>query len=51
MPRTQVSVVKRQREQAKRERQQRKAEKRAQRKNDKGTESAETPASDVVELQ
>lgn len=33
MPRAQVSVVKRQREQAKRERQQRKAEKRAQRKN------------------
>ena len=35
MPRPQVSVVKRQREQAKRERQQKKAEKRAQRKTDK----------------
>ena len=35
MPRPQVSVVKRQREQAKRERQARKAEKRAQRKNEK----------------
>ena len=35
MGRPQVSVVKRQREQAKRERQQLKAEKRAQRKNEK----------------
>ena len=51
MPRTQVSVVKRQREQAKRERQQRKAEKRAQRKNDKGSEPADTQVSDVVEMQ
>jgi hypothetical protein len=36
MPRPQVSVVKRQREQAKRERQQRKAERRAERKTTKG---------------
>ena len=35
MPRPQVSVVKRQREQAKRERQQNKAERRAQRKSAK----------------
>jgi len=40
LPRSQVSVVKRQREQAKRERQQRKAEKRAERKA-KGDESPE----------
>lgn len=39
MPRAQVSVIKRQREQAKRERQQRKAERREQRKNEKTTES------------
>lgn len=40
MPRPQVSVVKRQREQAKRERQERKAERKAQRKNgEKGPES------------
>lgn len=35
MPRPQISVIKRQREQAKRERQQIKAAKRAQRKDDK----------------
>lgn len=35
MPKPQVSVIKRQREQAKRERQQKKAEKREQRKSDK----------------
>jgi hypothetical protein len=39
MPRPQVSVIKRQREQAKRERQERKAERKAQRKNEKGTGS------------
>ena len=38
MARPQVSVVKRQREQAKRERQQKKAEKRAQRKDKEGGE-------------
>jgi hypothetical protein len=36
MPKPQVSVVKRQREQAKREKQQMKAERRQQRKDDKG---------------
>ncbi len=43
MARPQVSVIKRQREQAKRERQQRKAEKRAQRKSEKadGVETSE----------
>ena len=43
MGRPQVSVVKRQREQAKRERQQQKAEKRAQRKNENPSE----PGSDI----
>ena len=46
MPRPQVSVVKRQREQAKRERQQRKAEKRAQRK---ATGTNESGSVDEVE--
>ena len=46
MPRAQVSVVKRQREQAKRERQQRKAEKRAERKNKVG--GTDESSDDVV---
>lgn len=41
MPKPQVSVVKRQREQAKRERQQMKAERRAQRKLNKETGEVE----------
>ena len=57
MPRPQVSVVKRQREQAKRERRERKAEKRAQRKNDKeagtdvmaGDEFTELETAEIVE--
>lgn len=44
MPRPQISVIKRQREQAKRERQQIKAAKRAQRKDDKAR--GITPADD-----
>jgi hypothetical protein len=47
MARPQVSVVKRQREQAKRERQQKKAEKRAQRKNDKDS-GIDTTISDEI---
>ena len=43
MPKPQVSVVKRQREQAKRERQQIKAAKRAQRKTDKGGDESGPP--------
>lgn len=43
MPKPQVSVVKRQREQAKRERQQQKAEKRAQRKLGKEGEESGPP--------
>lgn len=39
MPRPQVSVIKRQREQAKRERQQKKAEKKEQRKSDGGLDA------------
>ena len=46
MPRPQVSVVKRQREQAKRERQQRKAEKKAQRKA--GGNAEETQDEQIV---
>jgi hypothetical protein len=57
LPRPQVSVVKRQREQAKRERRERKAEKRAQRKNDKeagtdvmaGDEFTELETAEIVE--
>jgi len=51
MGRPQVSVVKRQREQAKRERQQRKVERRAERKNAKPEESTDavldTPTSEA----
>lgn len=46
LPKPQVSVVKRQREQAKRERQQAKVAKREQRKNDKAN-GIETPDSDI----
>lgn len=50
MPRPQVSVIKRQREQAKRERQQVKAERRLQRKNAKlaGEDSEEIIAEETV---
>lgn len=46
MPKPQVSVVKRQREQAKRERAQAKAAKREQRKQDKAN-GIETPDADI----
>ena len=48
MGRPQVSVVKRQREQAKRERQQQKAEKRAQRKNDPSEPGSDIDLADLV---
>ena len=48
MGRPQVSVVKRQREQAKRERQQQKAEKREQRKNDPSDPNSDIDMADLV---
>ncbi|HKO56326.1 MAG TPA: hypothetical protein VJ276_10640 [Thermoanaerobaculia bacterium] len=51
MGRSPVSVVKRQREQAKRERQQIKAAKKAQRKNDKAEGRTEDEFADVVQEQ
>ena len=48
MGRPQVSVIKRQREQAKRERKQMKAEKRAQRKNDKGVDGVDDTLGELV---
>ena len=48
MGRPQVSVVKRQREQAKRERQQQKAEKRAQRKDNPSDPNSDIDLADLV---
>jgi hypothetical protein len=47
LPRPQISVIKRQREQAKRERQQVKAAKRAQRKDDKARGIVSGPDDDI----